>query len=114
MPNPPVPVWYGSTMIERVARVADGWMPSGDPVPNIPALKEALQKNGRDAANFPIMGRLSATDDGPEAWVAEARRLQSGGVTHITIGPPPGVDELGVVLKRVTEAKNAVESALGA
>lgn len=114
MPKPPVPIWYGSNMIERVARVADGWMPIGDPVPNIPALKQALQKNGRNASNFPVMGRLSATDEGPEAWVAEARRLQAGGVTHITIGAPPGVDDFAAVLKRVTEAKNAVESALGA
>ena len=113
LPSPPPPIWYGSNVIDRVARVADGWMPIGDPVPNIPALKDALQKNGRNAGNFPIMGRLAATDDGPEAWVAQARHMQSAGVTHLTIGMPPGVDDLSATIKRVTEAKNAVESALG-
>ena len=114
LPSPPPPIWYGSNVLERVARVADGWMPIGDPVPNVPALKELLQQNGRDAANFPVMGRLTASDEGPEAWVAEARRLQSGGVTHLTIGMPPGVDDLQTTLTRVAQAKNAVESALEA
>jgi probable F420-dependent oxidoreductase len=114
VPTNPPPIWYGSNMIERVARVADGWMPIGDPVPNIPTLKAALQKNGRNADNFPIMGRLGATDEGPEAWVAEARRLQSAGVTHLTVGMPPGIDDFGKTLERITEAKLAVESALEA
>jgi probable F420-dependent oxidoreductase len=114
LPSPPPPIWYGSNMIERVARVADGWMPIGDPVPNIPALKKLLQENGRDATNFPIMGRLGATDEGPEAWVAEARRLQAAGVTHLTVGMPPGIDDFDATLERITEAKLAVESALDA
>jgi probable F420-dependent oxidoreductase len=113
LPSPPPPIWYGSNMVDRVARVADGWMPIGDVVAGIPALRDALKANGRDATNFPIMGRLPATDDGPEAWVAEARRLQSAGVTHLTIGMPPGVDDLTATIKRVAEAKNAVEAALG-
>jgi probable F420-dependent oxidoreductase len=114
LPSPPPPIWYGSTMLERIARVGDGWMPTGDPSPRIPELKDLLQKNGRNATNFPVMARLAATDEGPEAWVAEARRLQSAGVTHLTIGMPPGIDDLTATIKRVTEAKMAVESALGA
>src|SRR3954467_250477 len=79
LPSPPPPIWYGSGMVDRVARAADGWTPIGEVFAGLPGVGEALKANGRAATNFPIRGRLPATDDGPEAWVPEARRLQSAG-----------------------------------
>jgi probable F420-dependent oxidoreductase len=115
LPSTPIPVWYGSNLLKRIARLADGWMPIGDPAPNIPPLKEALTAAGRDASTFQIMGRVPAGDDGPEAWVAEARRLQSLGATHLSLGAPPTMDgDLSQALARITQAKNAIESALSA
>jgi probable F420-dependent oxidoreductase len=96
----PLPIWMGvghPNAVRRAARLADGWMGSGgsriaDFAASVPILKEALEKNGRDPANFPISKRLfMAVDEKPEVARAELLRW----FTEVYRNPP-GVDLCGI------------------
>jgi probable F420-dependent oxidoreductase len=96
----PLPIWMGvghPNAVRRAGRLADGWMGSGgsriaDFAASVPILKEALAKNGRDAANFPISKRIfMAVDEKPEVARAELLRWFTE-VYH----NPPGVDICGI------------------
>ena len=93
LPDRPVPVFIGcgtdEKLLRRVARVADGWIPQGDPAEPAARLQQYLKEEGRDPASFSMTGRLNAGTGTPDDWLTEARRLQSIGVTHITIGAAP-------------------------
>jgi probable F420-dependent oxidoreductase len=96
----PLPIWMGvghPNAVRRAARLADGWMGSGgsripDFAASVPILKEALAKNGRDMANFPISKRIFiAVDERPEAARAELLRW----FTEVYRNPP-GTDLCGI------------------
>ncbi len=93
LPTKPVPVWIGSGTDERplrrVARLADGWMPVGDPTEHMPRLHGYLKEYGRDPSIFPIMGRIAGGAGGPDEWKSQASHLKSLGATHLTIGAAP-------------------------
>jgi probable F420-dependent oxidoreductase len=115
LPSKPIPVWFGSTVEERpmrrAAKLADGWMPMGDPTDSFPQLKQYMSDAGRSTP-MQLMSRVTAGEGGPDAWVTEAKRLQTLGATHITIGVPPDVTG-DAATKRLIEAKDALAAALG-
>jgi alkanesulfonate monooxygenase SsuD/methylene tetrahydromethanopterin reductase-like flavin-dependent oxidoreductase (luciferase family) len=114
LPSKPIPVWFGSTIEERpmrrAARLADGWMPMGDPTDAFPQLKQYMADAGR-GGSLQLMSRVTAGEGGPDAWMAEAKRLQGVGATHITLGVPPDVTG-EAAMKRLIEAKDALAAAL--
>jgi probable F420-dependent oxidoreductase len=116
LPAQPIPIWFGSTQEEkpmrRAARFADGWMPMADPADAMPRFRQYLADAGRENEAIMLMSRVTAGDGGPDAWIADGKRLQEIGATHITIGAPP--DLTGeAASRRVIEAKEALSAALG-
>lgn len=115
-PIPHIPIWFGTETSERalrrVARLADGWMPLGDPAPDLARLKGYMREAGRDARTLQVRASLAVGDGDEAAWIAEARRLGAASVTHLNITAPPtmAADE---ALARVSAARNAIASALG-
>ena len=113
---PRIPIWFGTESgeraLRRVARLADGWMPLGDPTPDLARLSEYMREAGRDPATLLIRAPLAAGDGGPSTWIAEARRLGEAGVSHLNITAPPtmAADE---ALTRVRTARKAIAEALG-
>ena len=110
LPSKPVPIWIGGgteeRVMRRIARLADGWLPLGDPEPNIERMHGYLRDAGRQPSDLMLMGRLSAAQGGPDDWKAEAHRLKGLGATHVTIGAAPDAtpaQELETAL-RVREA----------
>jgi probable F420-dependent oxidoreductase len=106
LPSKPVPIWIGGgteeRVMRRIARLADGWLPLGDPAPNVPRMHDYLKEYGREPGDLMLMGRLSTAQGGPDDWRAEARRLQDLGATHITIGAAPDAtpaEELATALR---------------
>jgi probable F420-dependent oxidoreductase len=116
LPRAPISIWIGSgtdeRVLRRVARLADGWIPLGDPTETMPRLRRYLEEAGRDPAAFGLTARVTAGADGPAAWVAEARRLQEIGATHLAIGAPPDLAP-AQALARIVEARKVLASALG-
>ena len=115
IPSRPIPIWFGSTPEElpmrRVARLGDGYMPMGDPADLFPRLKEYMNDAGRGSDNMQLMSRVTAGNGGLDAWIAEAKRLEGIGATHITIGVPPEITGADAT-KRILEAKTSLEAAL--
>jgi probable F420-dependent oxidoreductase len=98
--QPRPPLWMGvghPNAIRRAARMSDGWMGSGGSSikefkASVPILKEALEKNGRDPATFPISKRVfMAVDERPARARAELDRWFTE-VYH----NPPGTDASGI------------------
>lgn len=112
----PIPVWFGTetgeTALRRVARLGDGWMSIGNFLPHVPRFQQYLRDAGRDPTGFPIRGSLVAGEGGPSVWIDTARRYQSAGVTHITLGAPPGLST-AQALERVVAARAVLVNALG-
>ena len=115
VPAHKIPIWMGAGMddarLRRIAKLGDGWMPLGDPTEAIPKLTSYLKEAGRDPSQFLLMSRVNAGPEGPDAWIAEAKRLQGLGITHITVGAPPDLAP-AESFKRMTDARQAIADAL--
>ena len=114
---PPIPIWIGSgtdeRVLQRVARLADGWTPMGDPEPVLPDLRRCVEEAGRDPATFGLTMRVITSDDGPDAWLAQARRAQTLGATELTLTPPPSAASPADVLGRLIGAREVLAAELG-
>lgn len=90
----PIPIWMGSgtseTVLRRVARLADGWLPNVDPEEPLSRLRGYLAEAGRDPATFKVAARLNAAEHDPAQWVAQGKRLENLGVTHVSVSGPAG------------------------
>jgi len=113
---PHIPLWFGSetgdAALQRVARLADGWMSMGDPTPHLPRLRQYTREAGRDPGTLMVRGPLVAGDGGAVAWVAAARKLRDVGVTHLNVTAPLDMAP-AQALPRVIEARRALADALG-
>jgi probable F420-dependent oxidoreductase len=116
LPSKPVPVWIGGgteeRVMRRIARLGDGWLPMGDPAPNVPRMHDYLREYGRQPSDLMLMGRLSVAQGTADDWKKEAHRLKDLGATHLTIGPAPDAmpaEELATAL-RAREALAGDES----
>ncbi len=96
----PLPLWMGvghPDAVRRAASLADGWMGSGGSsiaefARSVPLLREALERAGRDPAQYPISKRVfMAVDERPEVARAELHRWFTE-VYH----NPPGTDASGI------------------
>jgi probable F420-dependent oxidoreductase len=98
--KPHPPIWMGvghPDALRRTAAIADGWMGSGGSsnaafVRSVPILREALEKRGRDSANFPISKRVFlSVDERPEVARAELHRWFT-----VVYRNPEGTDASGI------------------
>jgi probable F420-dependent oxidoreductase len=116
VPAQPIPIWMGGSdaapVLRRMARLADGWIPLGDPTPAIPVLHQYLREAGRDPGTFGLTARVAAGPGGPGAWVEAATQAKALGATQLTLSTPPDIQG-AAILPRLIEAKRALESELG-
>lgn len=99
----PVPIWMGSffgnvveRVLERIGRMADGWMPQFPPDKLAPVLERVhgyARDAGRDPAELGIecAVRIKADDD-PDQWVEQAAAYAALGATHLKVIPAAGFD----------------------
>lgn len=92
----PIPIWMGSffgsvdeRVIERVGRMADGWMPQFPPAELEPVLKRVrgyARDAGRDPATLGIeCGIRAGLDDDPQGWIDLAVAYKDLGATHLKV-----------------------------
>lgn len=110
----PIPVWFGGSapaMLERAARLGQGWIPLGRPDGAAVARREALfghlRAAGRDPAHFGTECWIRA-NGGPGDWRAEADAWAAYGATHTTFYASglgtPGVEGKIEMMRRFLEA----------
>lgn len=101
--RPAIPIWMGSyfgsvseRVIERVGRIADGWMPQFPPDELAPVLARVRQyaaDAGRDPDTLGIeCGIRARPGDDPADWARLAERYQQLGATHLKVLPAPDTD----------------------
>lgn len=112
---PPIPIWMGTesgeVALRRVARLADGWMSLGDPLPDIPRLQQYMREAGRGPSQLKVRGPLVVGDD-TKAMVERARTMAAAGVTHVNLVAPPDRAPQ-VALPAIVAARKALIDALG-
>ncbi len=91
----PIPVWMGSykggtveRVVERIGRVADGWMPQMPPGDEFDDVLGRIRGYAVEAGRDPsILGIESIdnidTDTDPDQWAATAAAFRNRGVTHL-------------------------------
>src|SRR5690606_31002266 len=89
----PIPIWIGSSgaprALERVGRIADGWLPQQAPGPKLEELlalvRKAAAEAGRDPASLGLEGRITVTDGDLDRVAREAAGWRALGATHVTV-----------------------------
>lgn len=112
----PMPLWMGGeaeASLRRVARQADGWLPTGkwrhaeNPVSELVPIRDylydRLHEEGRESHEFDVVGRVALGSDRPDEWVERTRAWQEFGATHVA------VDTMGMGLEGADHKEKIVE-----
>jgi len=88
----PIPVWFGGSAepaLQRLARVADGWMPNRKPpegwAANVARVREYVRAAGRDVNAFGLEGRVNTANATPEQWHADVEEWRSLGANYLDV-----------------------------
>lgn len=119
-PARPIPVWIGcgfkETLLKRVARFADGWMPllppSQDANKIVDRLRYHLAQEGRDIASFGLQANVRIEHGSETDWLNEAKQFRSLGVTHLGMGGILRGSLPMEALKKAIAAKELIKSGL--
>jgi probable F420-dependent oxidoreductase len=90
--QPPIPIWFGGgadKVLERMARLGDGWMLTTRTLdqsrPLLEKLFQYLEAAGRAKTSFGIDPRLNMSLIGPDGWESFIRTWEELGATHLTV-----------------------------
>jgi probable F420-dependent oxidoreductase len=116
LPRPiqrPIPIWFGGSsdaIIERAARLGDGWMPIMAPdeeaAAKLATLRNHLRSFGRDPAAFGLEAWLRMKEPDPQLWSAAAEGWRRLGAEVVMLYPTyriAGFDEQIETLRRFKE-----------
>jgi len=110
-----IPIWFGGSarpLLERAARLGDGWIPlmgpNDDARAAIDQLRRLRQRYGRDSDAFGIQAQAQARGGNPDRWVRHAESWRDLGATHIAIAT------MGAGFRNVDEHIEAIRQYYGA
>ena len=90
----PIPLWFGGNaepVLQRTARLGDGWMPmyrtAADALPSLDKLARYRLEAGRSSRPFGIEPRFSYADGDASVWLSLIEGWQAAGATHISVNP---------------------------
>jgi probable F420-dependent oxidoreductase len=91
-PERPVPIWFGGNadaLLERAARLGDGWFPLLPPDERgraaVDKIRRGLDAAGRDPSEFGIEPQARIAGGDPDRWRKQADTWRDLGATHISI-----------------------------
>ncbi len=110
-PSQPVPVWFGGgapALLERCARLGDGWMPLMGPNDAARAALEHMratrEAHGGSWDGFGIQAQAQYAGGDPERWRKHAERWRALGATHLAVATHnAGETDVDGHLARVSE-----------
>lgn len=116
LPPAPIPVWFGGSapaLIERCARLGDGWIPLGSPNDKSKAVLDSIAavraEAGKSMDGFAIQAQAQYAGGDPDRWRSHAERWQGLGATHLAIATHnAGPTDVDGHLARVAEYLAAV------
>jgi len=87
----PIPIWFGGhaeVVLNRAAKMADGWMPNyrtaEEAQPALAKLDRFLEQAGRDRSKFGLEARIRYSDQKAAQWEQLLEGWQNEGATHIS------------------------------
>ena len=93
-----IPIWFGgeaNRVLDRAARVGDGWFPlrapGSDLASTIERLHWRLEASGRRPDQFAICGYANYENGNAERWQRQRLRWGEVGATHISLRSTPPV-----------------------
>ena len=88
----PIPIWLGGRedrVLDRVARLGDGWMTNfrsvQDAKPYFERFHGALDEQKRSRDKCPVEARISYGDGNPDTWRVWMKEWQALGATYISL-----------------------------
>ena len=88
----PIPIWLGGgadRVINRIARLGDGWIPQFQPDDNgraqLDKLWSAMDEIGRDRKEIGIEGRIALNQGGIEDWSKLVTDWDEMGASHLSV-----------------------------
>lgn len=120
----PIPIWMGSyyrtvvdKVLERIGRMADGWMPQFPPDKLAPVLDQVrgyAEAAGRDPDQLGVECVMSiSADDRPDRWAEVAGAYRDLGATHLKVLVGSGTDRPQGRLEAMTRWREAVAPVVG-
>jgi len=95
LPPAPIPIWMGGTsdaVIERVGRLADGWLlqpnlreQAGGIAPYFDRIRESAERAGRDPASIQFEVRMPVTGMSTSEQCERAREWIEAGCSHVSL-----------------------------
>ncbi len=118
-PSQPIPVLFGGSapaLLERCARIGDGWIPLGSPdekaAARIETIRSIREGAGRSMDGFLIQSQAQYSGGNTERWRDHAERWRSLGATHLAIATHnAGPTDVDGHLARISEYMDAVAHA---
>ncbi|MEM9623098.1 MAG: LLM class F420-dependent oxidoreductase [Pseudomonadota bacterium] len=91
-PSQTIPIWFGGSapaLLDRAARLGDGWMPLGGPGEGsrqaIEQLQQARTAAGLDWQGFGIQAQAMYAGGDPERWASHADKWRNLGASHLAV-----------------------------
>ena len=116
-PTAPVPVMFGGAapaLLDRCARLGDGWVPVGVPdeksAERIATMRRIREDAGRSWEGFLIQAQAQYAGGDPERWQRHAQRWKDLGATHLAVATHRAGDtDVDGHLGRIAEYLAAVD-----
>ncbi len=96
-PTQPVPIWFGGSapvLLDRCARLGDGWMPLGGANDKSKALLDEIKAKresyGRSMDGFGVQSQAQWAGGSPERWKSHFDKWEEIGATHMAIATHNG------------------------
>ncbi len=91
-PGRQIPIWFGGShpaVLERAARIGDGWVPIMGPTDDarvaIEGIHEQIKADGRDPSKFGIQAQAQIRGGNDELWAKHAASWRDLGASHLAI-----------------------------
>jgi probable F420-dependent oxidoreductase len=115
-PSQPVPIWFGGSapaLLERCARLGDGWMPLGGANEKSAAMLDEIRAHreaaGLSMSDFGVQAQAQWGGGNPERWKAHADKWQEIGATHMAVATHnAGPADVDGHLARIAEYQAAI------
>jgi probable F420-dependent oxidoreductase len=115
-PSEPIPVLFGGSapaVLDRCARLGDGWLPLGSPneksADRLAVLRRIRAEIGLPWDGFTIRAQAQYAGGTPERWRAHADRWRELGATHLAVATHnAGPTDVDGHLARIAEYRDAV------
>ena len=117
-PSQPVPVLFGGSapaLLDRAARLGDGWFPLGTPndksAARIAEMRRAREAAGRSWDGFEIRAQAQYAGGDPDRWRAHAQKWADLGATHLAVATHnAGETDVDGHLARIAEYQAAISA----